>query len=100
MRVVSEGEVEIRRMPQRRQSNGATKAAARPKHEDIAVRAYQIYLERGCQHGYDVDDWMQAEYELMQLPVRVLAEMDPPKPRENRPKRKSVIEVVKQAMLV
>jgi DUF2934 family protein len=32
--------------------------------EEIALRAYEIYLERGKADGNDVDDWLQAEYEL------------------------------------
>jgi Protein of unknown function (DUF2934) len=31
---------------------------------DIAGRAYDLYLARGCGHGRDVDDWMEAEREL------------------------------------
>ena len=49
-----------------------------PKTEQIAARAYQLYLERGRTDGHDVDDWLQAEYELIQLPVRKIAEMAPP----------------------
>lgn len=32
--------------------------------DDIARRAYEIYCERGCEHGRDMDDWLQAEHEL------------------------------------
>jgi hypothetical protein len=31
---------------------------------DIARRAYELYLARGCEHGHDVDDWVRAEREL------------------------------------
>ena len=31
---------------------------------DIAGRAYDLYLARGCEHGHEVDDWLQAECEL------------------------------------
>ena len=31
---------------------------------DIARRAYELYLARGCEDGCDVDDWLQAEREL------------------------------------
>ena len=34
-------------------------------HQKIRIRAYEIYLERGEQLGCDVDDWLQAERELM-----------------------------------
>ena len=39
-------------------------AEARPTFEEIELRAYQIYIERGCADGHDVDDWLQAEHEL------------------------------------
>ena len=32
--------------------------------EQIAQRAYELYLDRGCQDGADLDDWLQAEREL------------------------------------
>jgi hypothetical protein len=31
---------------------------------DVARRAYDLYLARGCAHGHDVDDWLQAEQQL------------------------------------
>lgn len=30
-------------------------------HEEIAVVAYELYETRGCVHGYDLDDWLEAE---------------------------------------
>jgi hypothetical protein len=33
-------------------------------HADIARRAYDLFLARGCKHGYDVEDWLRAEREL------------------------------------
>ncbi len=40
-------------------------ALAQPTR-DTAVRrrAYDLYCERGCIDGFDVDDWYQAEREL------------------------------------
>ena len=35
-----------------------------PSREEIAARAYQIYLERGGTNGNDQDDWLRAEQEL------------------------------------
>jgi len=57
-----------------------------PTEDQVRARAYQLYLERGGQHGHDADDWLQAEYELMQLPVQKIAKLDaaPPKRKENR----------------
>jgi hypothetical protein len=31
----------------------------------IAKRAHQLYLERGADHGYALDDWLQAEQEIL-----------------------------------
>ena len=33
--------------------------------EIIRDRAYQLFAERGYEHGHDVDDWLQAEAEVM-----------------------------------
>jgi hypothetical protein len=32
--------------------------------EDIARRAYELYTQRGCEVGKDVEDWIRAEQEL------------------------------------
>jgi len=32
--------------------------------EDVAARAYELYLERGAADGFDADDWFHAEQEL------------------------------------
>jgi hypothetical protein len=36
-----------------------------PEHEDIALRAYEIYLERAGAPGNPLDDWTRAERELL-----------------------------------
>jgi hypothetical protein len=36
-------------------------------HEEIARRAYQLYEERGREHGHDLRDWFQAEGELREF---------------------------------
>lgn len=33
---------------------------------EIARRAYDRYLARGCEPGHDLDDWLDAERELQQ----------------------------------
>jgi len=33
--------------------------------ERIAKRAYEKWLKRGCAHGHDVQDWIEAEKEVM-----------------------------------
>jgi len=32
--------------------------------EDVARRAYELFLSRDGQHGRDVDDWLEAERQL------------------------------------
>ena len=41
-----------------------TSANHTPSHEEIRLRAYEIYLERGGFPGNELDDWLQAEREL------------------------------------
>jgi hypothetical protein len=36
-----------------------------PTREEIALRAYQIYLKRGATPGNELEDWMQAERQLI-----------------------------------
>ncbi len=31
----------------------------------IRIRAYQLFEQRGCEHGHDLEDWLQAEAEIM-----------------------------------
>lgn len=35
-----------------------------PRHEDIAARAFELYLERGAEDGHAIRDWLDAEAEL------------------------------------
>ena len=35
-----------------------------PDYDTIARRAYELYCERGCEPGRDMDDWLEAEREL------------------------------------
>jgi hypothetical protein len=39
-------------------------AAATLTHEDIARRAYQIYVERGCPQDQSEEIWLQAEQDI------------------------------------
>jgi Protein of unknown function (DUF2934) len=38
--------------------------SSEPSEEDIRLRAYHRYLERGGGQGTDFDDWLEAEREL------------------------------------
>jgi hypothetical protein len=40
----------------------------KPTYEEIALRAYHIYLERGSTAGDPMQDWLQAERELTESP--------------------------------
>ena len=42
-------------------------ARRRPTEEEIRMRAYELYLQRGSVHGYDIDDWTRAERELTDI---------------------------------
>lgn len=38
--------------------------SASPTDADVARRAYDLYLARGCEPGHDIEDWLQAERDL------------------------------------
>ncbi len=35
-----------------------------PVDEEIAQRAYELYLARGGAHGFDLEDWLEAERQV------------------------------------
>ena len=35
--------------------------------EEIARRAHELYVQRGGEHGKDVEDWVRAEQELIEV---------------------------------
>ena len=41
-----------------------TKEKQHPTESEIAVRAYELYLERGAEDGDALQDWLVAEEEL------------------------------------
>jgi hypothetical protein len=43
---------------------GSTSMSSEPSEEDIRMRAYHRFLERGGSDGMDFEDWLQAEREL------------------------------------
>ena len=51
--------------------NAATAGAGAPDseaiREEIELRAYYRYCERGCAPGADVNDWLAAEQEVVAL---------------------------------
>jgi hypothetical protein len=55
-----------------------------PTDQQIRQRAHEIFVQHGREPGHEVDNWLQAEYELLQLPVRKIAELEPPKAKQDR----------------
>ncbi len=43
------------------QDSTKTAATVSPTENEIAAVAYQLWLDRGCPHGSDPDDWFAAE---------------------------------------
>jgi len=54
-------ELHARPSQPRAQDTSANQALS---HSEISRRAYEIYLERGGLPGSELEDWLQAEYEL------------------------------------
>ena len=52
-------------MGKKKQAQNKAETAALPerKLEWITQRAYQLFEQRGFEHGHDVEDWLQAEAE-------------------------------------
>jgi hypothetical protein len=72
-RIPRNGTQDARTDAERAPSNGvgdresgerATKRRGPPTPEQIAARAYEIFLERGGEHGRHDEDWLRAEQEL------------------------------------
>lgn len=57
-----------------RESRGTQLTAAPQEAADlqarIAARAYELYEQRGCQDGYALEDWLQAEREIQRAEQR------------------------------
>jgi hypothetical protein len=45
------------------------RATGRPTEGEISARAFELYLQRGSVPGYELDDWLQAEAELVSQAV-------------------------------
>ena len=70
-----------------------------PTEDQIRQRAHEIFLQHGSQSGHDVDNWLQAEYELIQLPVRKIAELAPPEAKQCNASKSSLVNLVQTAVL-
>ncbi len=47
-----------------REPSTVTVSPSRVSTEEIARLAHRYWLERGCKHGHDAEDWFRAEQEL------------------------------------
>jgi len=52
-------------------------AKSAPTREQIALRAYEIYLERGGTPGHELEDWTRAERELQQKSSKLSRKIGP-----------------------
>jgi Protein of unknown function (DUF2934) len=59
-----------------------------PTHEQIALRAYQVYLERGATPGNELEDWTRAERELLAESAQA---------KTPRPRRKAAVKSIAAA---
>lgn len=50
----------------RAQSKQEASSSATVSCEEIAKLAYLLFTERGCRHGHDLEDWLEAERRLRQ----------------------------------
>ncbi len=59
-----------------------------PTPESIAKRAYELFLQRGSVPGFELDDWLQAEAELVSI-ASVRKSRPAPATTNNRPAQRS-----------
>ena len=53
------------RAPRKRKAPGSETREWTPEQkQEIAQRAYELFLARGGQHGYHMKDWLKAEAEF------------------------------------
>ncbi|MEO5955591.1 MAG: DUF2934 domain-containing protein [Nitrospiraceae bacterium] len=58
-------------------TTGTSARYSRPAFDDlhvhIATRAYELYVQRGCREGGAVEDWLEAEQEIVsrEFPVSI-----------------------------
>jgi hypothetical protein len=46
-------------------AKATTSSAAAPTYDEIAKRSYELFLDRGGEHGHADEDWARAEAELL-----------------------------------
>ena len=51
-------------MESKAKTSGGSDPTQSTHEQEIRNRAYEIYLQRGAESGYEVEDWLQAEREV------------------------------------
>lgn len=46
-------------------SNTTYNNSAAPSQDEIALRAHQLWVQQGCPQGHDLDNWLEAEREVL-----------------------------------
>ena len=59
-------DLELHTRPLQHEADG-TSVSDKPSQEEIRLRAYEIYIERGLRSGNELDDWLRAERELQRV---------------------------------
>ncbi len=54
-----------KKIPRTDQSTVTTDVVTRVSAEAVSHRAYELFEARGAEHGHDVQDWFEAETELL-----------------------------------
>jgi hypothetical protein len=60
----AEAEPAVERAAYTTSESEGTSAESGPDREEIARRAYELYLRRGSRNGHDFEDWLEAERQL------------------------------------
>jgi len=55
------------------------------RHRRIAEKAFELFECRGCCHGRDLDDWLEAE-QIVLSPLAASKSDDPKNPRTKGPR--------------
>ncbi|MGH9421127.1 MAG: DUF2934 domain-containing protein [Thermoanaerobaculia bacterium] len=53
--------------PSERSQEPHSQAAELAASDAVAVRAYELFEQRGREPGRDVDDWLRAEHEVAEM---------------------------------
>ena len=75
--------------PRRTAFADASSADAETVRQEIALRAYYKYCERGCVPGCDVDDWLAAEREVLLAHAKPSATVAPASADDRRRRHRS-----------